>query len=217
MYNSASSGPLKTGLPSCTDTSWRHWVLSSIKACSCFTDPCSSSICRQQTTVNWKGARLLRGSSNTPSELLLRSFALAALSTWNAYARHFVCPFISIITPLHTALTPEQTDLHNLNRIPGPLASRWAWPRGSQAGAEWPQGIFTWACSWKGHLELLVSLNWRPWLFQDSPPYNSLPGTTVTVSPFSWGVGTAQLPLSPRSLHFTFEFLIPTSLYSALL
>ena len=168
------------------------------------TDNCELEGC---TASAW----LLKHTRRAPAQEL----CFAALSTWNAYARHFVCPFTSIITPLHTALTPEQTDLHSLKRIPGPLASAWAWPRGSQVGAEWAQGIFTWACSWKGHLELLVSLNWRPRLFQSSPPYNSLPGTTVTVSPSSWRVGTAQLPLSPRSLHFTFEFLIPTSLYSA--
>ena len=133
MYNSASSGPLQTGLPSCTDTSSKHWVLSAMKACSCFTDPCSSSICRQQTTMNWKGAC----SSNTPGELLLRSFAFAVLSNWNAYARHLVCPFTSTLHSSPHCSTPEQTDLHNLNRTPDPLASGWAWPKGSQAGVSW--------------------------------------------------------------------------------
>lgn len=38
---------------SCADTFWRHWVLSSMKACSCFTDPCSSSITNSIEAKTW--------------------------------------------------------------------------------------------------------------------------------------------------------------------
>ena len=93
-------------------------------------------------------------------------------------------------TPLHTALllsrrTRATSTGPQILWILGGLGQKGA----KQEWAEWAQGIFTWACSWKGHLELVVPLNWRPWLFQSSPLYNSLPGTTVTVSPSSWGAG----------------------------
>lgn len=92
IQNSASSGPLKMGLPSCTDTFWRHWVLSSIKACSCFTDPCSSSIWRQKTAVNCKGPWPLWSSSNTPGELLAQEICFCCSFNLECSCKPFCLP-----------------------------------------------------------------------------------------------------------------------------